>query len=158
MITLQERKLIIKLQKDGKKQEHIAQLIGCSQATVSKWILKNKQGRTLETLPRSGRPTKLNAENLKNLKMKLLSEVKEANKKYCSVNTNQLSNIIGKELGIKYSNRHVERILHKLGFSLIKPRSKHIKQDPQKIAEFRSEFKKNSIRNTWVIQLSPSMK
>lgn len=158
MITLQERKLIIKLQKDGKKQEYIAQLIGCSQATVSKWVFKNKEGRTLETLPRSGRPTKLNAENLKNLKMKLLSEVKEANKKYCSVKTNQLSEIITKEIGIKYTNRHVERILHRLGFSLITPRSKHIKQNPEKIAEFRSEFKKNSIRNIWVIPLSPSMK
>ena len=47
---------------------------------------------------------------------------------------------------MKYSLRHVERILHKIGLSLIKPRSKHIKQDPQEIEEFREKFKKTSRR------------
>jgi len=150
MITLQERKLIIRLNDDGKKQEEIANLIGCSQPTVSKWISKNKKGRTLQTLPRSGRPTKLDDKTLIKLKKIILTEIKDANKKYCSINTKELSEIIIREIGIKYTNRHVERIMHKLGFSLITPRSKHIKQDTKKIEEFRKEFKKNSIRNIWI--------
>lgn len=142
MLTKQQRELIIKLKQDGKKQQDIAQLIGCSQAAVSKWISKYVSGRTLETLPRSGRPTKLNKAKLGKLRSKLLSEVKKVNKKYCSLNTKQLSGIIKKEVGRDYSLRHVERIMHKLGFSLIKPRKKHIKQDPKKVEEFRTEFKK----------------
>jgi len=151
MLNKQQRELIIKLRQDGKKQQQIAQLIGCSQAAVSKWISKYESGRTLETLPRSGRPTILTAPRLKKLRNKLLHEVRNANKRFCSLNTKQLASIIKKEVGKAYSLRHVERIMHKLGFSLIKPRPKHIKQDPKKVAEFREEFKKNSNRSIWVL-------
>ena len=151
MLTKQQREMIIRLKQDGKKQEQIAHLIGCSQAAVSKWISKHKSGRTLETLPRSGRPTELNRRTLKKLRSKLLAEVKAANKNYCSLNTKQLAEVIRNEVGKDYSLRHVERIMHKLGFSLIKPRPKHIKQDPKKLDKFRAEFKKNSNRNIWVM-------
>lgn len=151
MLNKQQREMIIKLRQDEKKQQQIAAIIGCSQAAVSKWISKHAKGRTLETLPRSGRPTKLTATRLKKLKSKLLSEIRSANKKFCSLDTKQLSEIIKKEVGVAYSMRHVERIMHKLGFSLIKPRAKHIKQDPKKVAEFRDEFKKNFSRSIWVL-------
>lgn len=151
MLNKQQRELIIKLKHYGKKQQQIAQLIGCSQAAVSKWISRHESGRTLDTLPRSGRPTKLTASSIKKLKNKLLNEVRSANKRFCSLSTKQLGSIIKKEIGRQYSMRHVERIMHKLGFSLIKPRPKHIKQDPKKVAEFKEGFKKNSKRNTWVL-------
>lgn len=151
MLTKQQREIIIKLRQDGKKQQQISHLIGCSQAAVSKWISKHKTGRTLETLPRSGRPTKLSKTRLEKLKAKLIAEVKKANKKYCSLNTKQLGEIITSEVGKEYSLRHVERIMHKIGFSLIKPRPKHIKQDPKKVEQFRAEFKKNFSRNTWIL-------
>ncbi len=153
MLTKEKRELIVKFYGDGWKQQRIADLLGCSQVSVSRWISGYKFGRTLETLPRSGRPTKLSFSRLKKLRAKLLGEVKSANEKYCSLNTKQLSKIIKKEVGIAYSLRHVERIMHKLGFSLIKPRPKHIKQDPEKIAEFRAEFKKNFNKNTWITSL-----
>jgi len=151
MLTKQQREMIIKLKNDGKKQQQIAHLIGCSQAAVSKWVKKYDSGRTLETLPRSGRPTKLTAAKLSNLKNKLMTEVKKANKKYCSLNTKQLGNIIKEETGNDYSIRHVERLMHKIGFSLIKPRSMHIRHDQKKVDDFREQFKKNFSRNTWVL-------
>ena len=151
MLTKQQRELIIKLKQDGKDQQQISHLIGCSQAAVSKWISKHKAGRTLETLPRSGRPTKLTKARLNKLRKKLIAEVKRANKKYCSLDTKQLGNMIKNEIGQNYSLRHVERIMHKIGFSLIKPRSKHIKHDQKKVDEFRAEFKKNFSRNTWIL-------
>lgn len=151
MLTKQQRELIIKLKQDGKRQQQIAHLIGCSQAAVSKWISRHQSGRTLETLPRSGRPTKLNLSKLKKLRSKLLAEVRSANEKYCSLNTKQLAGIIKKEVGKDYSLRHVERIMHKLGFSLITPRPRHIKHDQNKVDEFRDQFKKNSSRSIWVL-------
>ena len=78
MLTKQQRELIIKLKQDGKRQQQISHLIGCSQAAVSKWISKHKSGRTLETLQRSGRPTKLSKARLDKLRMKLIDEVKRA--------------------------------------------------------------------------------
>jgi len=151
MLTKTEREMIIKLKHDGKNQQQIAHLLGCSQAAVSKWISKYKSGRTLETLPRSGRPTKLNKEILRKLRSKLVKEVKKVNEKYCSLNTKQLAGIIKQEIGEDYTPRHVERIMHKMGFSLITPRSQHIKHDQNKVDEFRDEFKKNFKRNTWVL-------
>lgn len=151
MLNKHQRELIIKLRHDGKRQEQIAHFIGCSQAAVSKWITKFESGRTLETLPRSGRPTKLTKEKLKKLKAKLLDEVKCANDKYCSINTKQLGEIIKREVGKAYSIRHIERIMHKLGFSLIKPRQNHIRHDQKRVDKFRDEFKKNFSRSTWIL-------
>lgn len=156
MLTKQQREFILRLREEGKKQQQIANLVGCSQVSVSKWISKYKSGRTLETLPRSGRPTKLKSSMLKKLRIKILKEVKKANEKFCSLSTKQLSEIIKKEVGKEYSLRHVERTMHKLGFSLITPRSQHIKHDSNKVEEFRAEFKKNFKRNTWIMSSSLS--
>ena len=151
MLTKNQREIILKMNEEDTKQEKIANVIGCSQATVSRWIKHYKSGRTLETLPKSGRPTKLKHNMLKKLRLKLLKEVKKANEKYCSLNTKQLSSIIKKEVGKEYSIRHVERIMHKLGFSLITPRPQHLRHDQQKVDTFRDEFKKKLKRNTWVM-------
>lgn len=153
MLTVKERELIIKWHKEGKKQQDIAQLIGCSQPTVHEWIKNFKSRKSLKTLPRSGRPTKLNSKNIARLKKKILDEVKKANEHYCSLSTKQLANIIHKEIGEQYSMRHVERTMHKLGFSLIKPRPQHLKNNPEKVDEFRGEFKKNFEKSTWVLRL-----
>src|SRR3989344_7862026 len=117
MLNKKERELIVSLHNKGKKQEEISELIGCSQPTVHRWIKHNSHGRTLDTLPRSGRPTKLTKNNLIKLKKKILAEIKAANNEFCSVNTKQVSNIIHQEIGEIYSLRHVERIMHKIGFS-----------------------------------------
>jgi len=153
MLTVQQREIIIKLREEGKKQQQIANIIGCSQVSVSKWSSRYKSGRTLETLPRSGRPTQLKPSVLKKLRTKLIREIKKTNEKYCSLNTKQLSDIIKKEIGKKYSLRHVERIMHKLGFSLITPRPNHLRHDQKKVDRFRDEFKKKFKRNTWVMNL-----
>jgi putative transposase len=151
MLTTQQREIIIRLNEQKKTQQQIAAVVGCSQVTVSKWISKYKSGRTLETLPRSGRPTKLTQARLTKLRAKLVLEVKKANKKYCSLSTKELGNIIKEEVGRAYSLRHVERVMHKLGFSLVRPRPQHVRHDQKKADEFRDELKKNFGGNTWVL-------
>jgi len=158
MLTVEQREIILKLREKGKKQQQIADIIGCSQVSVSKWISRYKSGRTLNTLPRSGRPTKLKDKFLKKLRSKIIKEVKKANENFCSLNTKQLSEIVKKETRREYSMRHIERLMHKLGFSLITPRPQHIRHDQRKIDTFRDEFKKNFKRNTWIISSSLSMR
>ena len=154
MVNITQRELIIKLVKQGKRQQEIAEIIGCSQPTVHLWIQREKQGFSLETLPRSGRPTPLTKKSLAKLKTKITAEVRAANKKYCSLNTKQLSELIRQDIGENYSIRHVERIMHRLDFSRITPRPQHIKNDPKQVATFRKEFKKNLKRNMWIMKLS----
>jgi len=151
MISKKEREIIVQLHLKGKTQHEIAELIGCSQPTVHKWINRSKKGQTLETLPRSGRPTKLTKEALGQLKKKILSKIESANAQYSSVSTKQMQSLVKKEIGKTYSMRHIERTMHKLGFSLITPRSEHLRHDQKKVDQFRDEFKKNSNRNIWVM-------
>ena len=153
MINLQTRELVLKWNNQGKTQQQIADLVGCNQSAVSRLIAKyNKTGR-VNNLPRSGRPTPLTKHALSKLKKEFTHEAKTANKKFCSVDVKQFSQIIEKETSKKYSIRHVERVLHKLDFSRITPRSQHIKNDPKKVADFRSDFKKNSKQSIWVMKL-----
>lgn len=152
MLHAEERGLIVKLHENGKNQEEIARLIGCSQPTVHRWIQCGLSGRTLQTLPRSGRPTKLTSKTLRRLKKKIVMKIEDANNEFCSVSTKQIRNRIHQEIGELYSLRHVERIMHKLGFSLITPRPQHIRHNQEKVDQFRDGFKKNFKRGMWVMR------
>ena len=90
-------------------------------------------------------------EKIGQLKKKILTKIKQANDDFCSVSTKQIRKIIHQEVGEFYSLRHVERIMHKLGFSLIIPRSQHVLHDQEKVDAFRDEFKKKSKRNMWIM-------
>lgn len=148
---MKERELIIKLHNEGKKQEQIASILGCSQSKVSFWIVRFKGGNSLENKPRSGRPSNFSKKKLSLIKSKIVKKVVSRNLKYSSCTSKELKDIISKEIKKPISIRHARRILHKIGFSLITPRSKHIKNDPEKVAKFRKEFKKNSKRSFWII-------
>lgn len=155
MIKLPTRELILRWKKEGKTQQEIAELVGCNQSAISRLITKFKKTGEVKNLPRSGRPTPLTKKTLAKLKSEFIREARAANKKFCSIDTKQFSLIIESKTRKKYSARHVIRILHKLDFSRITPRSQHIKNDPKKVAEFRQELKKNLKQNIWVMELSP---
>jgi len=148
---MKERELILKLYKEGKKQEVIADILGVSQSKVSFWIIRYKKDGSLENKPRSGRPSNFSDEKLSLIKSKIVKKVVVKNMKYSSCTSKELKDIISKEIKKPISMRHVRRILHKIGFSLITPRSKHVKNDPEKVAAFREEFKKKPNQSFWVI-------
>ncbi len=151
MISIKERKLIIQWDEKGKTQQEIAELLNCHQASVSRFLAKYKHRGIMTDLPRSGRPTKLTKQRLRSLKKKILGEIESANNEFCSVSTKQIGELIRQEMGELYSLRHVERIMHKIGFSLITPRPQHLRHDQTKVDRFRDEFKKNLHRRIWVM-------
>lgn len=151
MLSIDERKLILKWKKEGKNQQEIADLLNCHQSSVSRFLRKYTRKRTIKNLPRSGRPTKLTKKVLSQLKEKILTKIKSANNKYCSVSTKQVKKVICREIGEDYSMRHIGRIMHGMGFSLITPRPQHLRHDQDKVDKFRDEFKKNLKRNMWVM-------
>ncbi|MGE0793375.1 MAG: winged helix-turn-helix domain-containing protein [Candidatus Woesearchaeota archaeon] len=158
MLTISDRKIIVRLNSQGKKQQDIADIVGCSQQMVSRWIKRSKETDSLESRPRSGRPTKLKNKNLKFLREKILTKIESANSEYNSISTKQISELIRHEIGEVYSMRHVQRLMHKLGFSLITPRTQHLKHDQEKVDNFRDEFKKNFNRSMWTMKSSQSTK
>ncbi len=142
MVSIKERELIVQWDKQGKTQQEIARLLDCHQTSVSRLLNKHKRLGIVYNLPRSGRPTKLTNLNLLKLKEKILAKIKAANNEYGSVSTKQVWGVIHQEIGETYSLRHIERIMHILGFSLITPRPQHIRHDQEKVDNFRKEFKK----------------
>jgi len=148
---IKERELIIKLYNEGKKQQIIADILGTSQQKVSFWVKRYKKTGNLENQQRPGRPSNFSKEKLSSIKSKIVKKVVSKNMKYSSCTSKELRNIISKEIKKPISIRHARRILHKIGFSLITPRSQHVKNDPEKVAKFREEFKKNLKTSFWVI-------
>ncbi len=154
MINLQTRELVLKWKSEGKKQQQIADLIGCEQSSVSRLIAKFKKTGSVKNLHRSGRPTPLTKNTLAKLKAEFAKKARAANKNFCSIDVKRFSELIEEKTNKKYTQRHVERILHKLDFSRITPRPQHIRNDPKKVGEFRDEFKKNFKQSMWVMSLS----
>ncbi len=152
MLSINERKLIIRWNSEGKNQQEIADLIGCNQSAVSRLLTKFEKKNVIENLPRCGRPTKLTKKNLFLLKKKIESIINSVNEDYNSISTKQFGEVIRQEIGETYSIRHVERIMHKLGFSLITPRPQHIRHDQEKVDLFRDEFKKKLPKNIWIMK------
>lgn len=152
MLTLKEREIIIRMHKQGKIQEEIASAVGCSQQMVSRWIKRFKETGSLVTRSRSGRPSKLTKEVKASLKKKIKTILENANKSFNGVSTKEIKELIFKEIGNDYSMRHVERIMHQLGFSLIMPRTTHVRHDQEKVDNFRDEFKKNLKTSMWIMK------
>jgi len=152
MIDLQTRELILKWKREGKKQQQIAELVGCHQSAISRLVDKYETTGSVKNLPRSGRPTPLTKKTMAKLKKEFENQARAANTKYCSIDVKQFAHIIEQKTNKKYSVRHVERILHKLDFSRITPRPQHIKNDPKKVDEFRRDFKKNFRQSIWVMK------
>ena len=152
MIAIKERKLILRWNQEKKTQQEIAELLGCNQASVSRLITKYRSKGTIKNLPRSGRPTKLKGDVFSKLKKTILAKINSANNEYNNVSTKKIKEIIIEEIGTSYSIRHVERIMHKLGFSLITPRPQHLRHNQKKVDTFRDEFKKNLNQNIWVMK------
>jgi len=153
MLNLQTRELVLKWTNQHKTQQEIADLAGCHQSAVSRLIAKYKKTGSIKNRFRSGRPTPLTKETLAKLKEDFAKKARVANKNFCSIDTKKFSALIEQTTHKKYTLRHVERILHKLDFSRITPRSQHIKNDPEKVTAFRQEFKKNLKQSTWVMNL-----
>ena len=151
MINLHTRTLVLKWKNEGKNQQQIANLIGCNQSAVSRLSAKYNETGDVKNLPRSGRPTKLKNNMLVKLKHKITESIKKANRNFCTISTKQVADIIKNEVGEAYSHRHIERIMHKMEFSLVTPRPKHIRHDQKKVDAFREEFKKNFRKSMWTM-------
>ena len=145
-----ERELIVELYDKKKSTYQIADILGISQTKASFWIRRYIKTGSLENKPRSGRPTPLTKEELKSLAYAIKSKVLEP--KRTGISSKEVLQLVEAKIKRKYTLRHAQRLLHKMGFSLITPRVSHIRKDEKAQNNFRREFKKNFDKNMWAIQ------
>ena len=148
---IKERELIIKLSNEGKTCREIASILDISKSLVSFWVIRYKETGDLKDKPRSGQPTQLTKERLARISEELKKRLQEQNGK-AGISTKEVVKILEEETDKTYTPRHVQRLLHKMGFSLITPRVSHIKRNKEAQNKFREDFKKNFKRNMWVIR------
>ena len=145
-----ERELIIKLANEKRTVREIASILGISKSKASFWVNRYKKSVNLADKPRSGRPTPLGNDELESIKSQIRLRMIEPKK--AGISSKEVLEIIEHKIKRKYTLRHTQRLLHKIGLSLTTPRVSHIRKDEKAQNKFREEFKKNSNRNMWVIQ------
>jgi len=142
LAKMKERELVVKLRRKGKTCVEVAEILGVCKSSVSFWTRRYNETGCLEDKPRKGRPTLLTEGKLQEMKEKIKETVLEQNDR-AGLSSKEILVFIKKETGRTYTIRHVERLLNKMGFSLITPRVNHIKKDEKAQEKFRKEFKKN---------------
>lgn len=105
--------------KQGESSWRVGEKLQCDHKAVLTWKNRyEKEGlEGLKTKPRSGKPKLLSRRQEEKIKNKV-SESDPAN----PWTTKRVCELIKKESGIKYSQRHVQRMLHKWRFALLVPR------------------------------------
>jgi transposase len=115
---LRQRIAIMLLADEGKTQGEICQTLGCSAATANRWILfaRAQFAHQWQDSP-PGRPKKVSDEYLQRLQALIQSDPRDYGYPFQRWTANWLSKHLNKELGIELSDRHLSRLLKKLGLS-----------------------------------------
>lgn len=133
---------IIELQQSGKNQTEIAQLVGCSQAWVSKIIKRyskeGSQGLTSKGKAK-GAKSRLDAVQLKELASFLLDGALEHGFATDNWTRKRIAKLIAKEFQVNYHPSHISKLIRKLGFSLQVPISHSYRKDDKAVAEWKTQ-------------------
>ena len=141
---IKERLHMIILLKEGYPCRAVAKICCTSKSRVSFWHvrfqkmgydgLKDKEGRGVKPKLSDGQVTSLDE--------KLSKPYKMANGYSRGWQTKDAYQLIKNEFEIKYSIRHVRRLLKSLGFVMLVPRPRNKKRNQNDVDEFQQEFKK----------------
>jgi len=147
---VKERLLMIIHTKEGRTTREVSKIVKKSYVMISHWINRfNREGPDgLKDRPRSGKPSKLEKEEFMELQEDIKKSPKELGYKQQFWTTRLLRMHILRKYTTSYTERHAQRLFHKFGYSLIKPRPRHIKRDPDKKEDFAEALKKTP--GVWV--------
>lgn len=125
----------------------IAKIIGRKYKTILAWI-KAYNERGLEGLGSydpTGRPSRMTSKQMEKLKRTIQMSPRKLGLKFSNWNCKNIGWWIAKEFHVKLCKEAVRKILHKLGFVLIKPKYKYALADEHErkryLRRFRRKFK-----------------
>lgn len=135
----------VAMAKKGLSSAKIASFTGHSQRGIQRWVDQyNRHGvEGLNDRPRSGRPAKLSADQIKQLTDRLDRRATDTATLY----GRDIQRILKEELGVLYSLNGVYQLLHRLGYSWLMPRPRHEQSDPQAQVDFQKTSVHRSIRS-----------
>ena len=137
----------------GKKPAEVARAVGAPRQTVYRWlgVLQEKGIDGLREMSKGGRPSRMSAGQLEELREALLAGPIAAGYGTDLWTLKRVRLLIEKRFGIKYSEVQVWRILGAMGFSSQKPERRAIERDEQAVAHWK--------KRTWPrLKKKPSVK
>src|SRR5512142_1121153 len=129
------------LKQQGWYQRDIAEALGASEATISRWLARARHGgrEALLSHPAPGHPPKL-SDAQKRLIPEFLWHGPEAYGFRGQVWTRaRIARVIEEEFGVRYHNGHVGRLLHELGWTPQVPIRRAIQRNEEAIRRWRDE-------------------
>jgi transposase len=113
-----QRILIMLLTDEGKTQSEICQILNCCPATARHWILMAKTGMAHQWQNSPiGRPKTINDQYLDRLQELVNHSPQDYGYAFRRWTGKWLSQHLARELGIEVNERHINRLLHKMGLS-----------------------------------------
>ncbi len=125
-----ERYRCVLLALRGFEAPQIAGQLGRSRRFVQYWVYRYRDGglEALQDRPRAGQPTRLPRAAEAQLRTRLDAEPKPTDG-VCSLRGVDVVRILKAEFGVSYSLPGAYDLLHRLGYSYLKPRPRHRKND-----------------------------
>jgi transposase len=117
--SYRQRIEIMLLVDEGKSQTIICQIVGCCPATARHWMHIARTGMAHQWQDCAiGRPKAVNEEYLERLKELVSNSPRDYGYSFGRWTGNWLSQQLAKELGIKVSGHHINRLLKQMGLSI----------------------------------------
>lgn len=131
----------VALAKQGFNCPQIVQMTGYSRRAVQRWIARYNQAgiKGLIDKPRTGRPTKLSVYKQEQFCERVDAGPSDAT---ATLYGRDIQRILEKYFGVIYTLDGVYKLLHRLGYSCLKPRPRHEKADPQLQETFKKTLQK----------------
>ena len=128
---LRERYRCVLLALRGFEAVLIADKLGRSRRFVQYWVYRYRDHGLagLTDRPRSGQPTRLPRADEDRLRARLDAEPRPADG-VCSLRGVDVVRVLQEEFGVTYSLPGAYDLLHRLGYSYLRPRPQHRKNDP----------------------------
>lgn len=142
------RILAIRYLRLGHTVPEAAHVLGMSERQLRTWVHRyNAEGIPgLRDRPRPGQPPRLSPDRVEGFKERVRSGPRSADG-VCALRGLDLQRILEEEFDAKYSLPGVYFLLHRLGFSSLVPRPKHLEADEQAQATFKKTSRNVSRRS-----------
>ncbi len=118
---------------EGHETRQIMEALDRSRGFVQRWAYAYRDSGidAIAPMPHPGARPKLSAQQQSRFIERFAAGPTDADDGVCTLRGKDAVRILEQEFGVRYSLPGVYDLLHRLGFSRLKPRPKHRKQDPQ---------------------------
>jgi transposase len=129
------------LKQKGWQQKAIAEALGVSEAAVSDWMRRAREGGAdaLRSQPKSGVPRRLSDEQMARLPELLSQGAEHFGFRGDIWTRGRVADVIKREFGVTYSQVHVGRLLKAIRWSSQQPVEKATQRDEAAIEQWRVE-------------------